>query len=101
MGTNAGFTVWQGSAFNCTSNNIILRHTRFTLVDQGALGECNKGSIVGRSLRLEEVGSFYISQLSVRVSPEVIGKSIECILDDTDVTFRLIGSATVNITTGC
>ena len=98
MGTDAGFTVWRGSAFNCASNDIILRHMRFASVE-GAMGECNKGSIVGHSVTVE-AGSFYISQLNVRVSPEVIGENIECILDDTNVTFGLIGSATVNITTG-
>ena len=98
MGTNAGFTVWRGSAFKCASNDIILRHMRFTSLE-GAMGECNKGSIVGRSVRLEP-GSIYISQLNIRVNPELIGESIECVLDDTNVTFRLIGNATVNITTG-
>ena len=95
MGTDAGFTVWRGSALDC---EIILRHSRFSLVE-GAMGECNKRSIVGRSLGLKS-GSFYISQLSVKVNPEVIGESIECIHDDTNVTFRLIESATVNVTTG-
>ena len=98
MGTDAGFTVWRGSALDCTSNGIILRHNRFSSME-GAMGECNEGSIIGRS-RLES-GLFYISQLSVRVSPEVIGRSIECIHDDANVTFRLIGSATISITTGC
>ena len=98
MGTDAGFTVWRGSALNCASKDIILRHNRFSSVE-GAMGECNEGSIVGHSLRLES-GSFYISQLIVRVSPEVIGRGIECIHDDANVTFRLIGSTTVNITSG-
>ena len=97
MGTDAGFTVWRGSALDCASNVIILRHMRFTSVE-GAMGECNEGSIVGRSLTFQEAGSLYISQLSVKISSEVIGETIECILDDTNITS--IGSATVNITTG-
>ena len=97
-GTDAGFTVWRGSALDCASNEIILRHSRYSSVE-GAMGECNKGSIVGRSLRLES-GSFYVSQISVRVSSEVIGESIDCVLDDANVTFRLIGSAIINVTAG-
>ena len=97
-GTESGFTVWRGSAFSCASNEITLRHRRFTS-EEGALGECNRGAILGSSLRIM-AGSFYTSRLSVRVSPEVIGKSIECILDDINVTSKSIGNATVNITTG-
>ena len=97
-GTVNGFTVWRGSAFDCASNEIILRHRRFTS-EEGAQGECNRGLILGSSLRIVD-GSFYTSQLSIRVSPEVIGKTIECILDDTNVTSKSIGNATINITTG-
>lgn len=99
-GTENGFTVWQGSAFNCASNEIALRHQRYSS-EEGALGECNGGSILGRSLRIAG-GSFYTSQLSVRVSHEVMGKTVECILDDINSTSRLIGNAIVpvNITTG-
>ena len=96
MGTNDGFTLWRGSALNCLSNEIILRHRLFTS-GEGAQGECNEGSILGRSLRLE-AGSLYISQLRIRNSSEVIGKSIECLLYDTN---DLIGLSEVNITAGC
>ena len=96
MGTDVGITVWRGSAFDCVGNDIILYHSRFSLAE-GAMGQCNEGSILGTSLRLE-AGSFYVSQLRVRVSPEVTGKSIECLLDDINATF--IGKVTVNVTTG-
>ena len=98
MGTNDGFTVWRGSALNCLGNEIILRHRLFTSGEgQGAQGECNEGSILGHSLRVE-AGSFYISQLRIRNSSEVIGKYIECLLYDTN---DLIGHSEVNITAGC
>ena len=96
QGTENGFTVWRGSAFNCVSNEITLRHRLF-MSEQGALGECNGGSILGRSFRITG-GSFYTSQLSVRVSPEVAGKTVECVLDD--IIFTSIGNATVNVSTG-
>ena len=98
MGTEDGFTVWRGSALDCIGNEIILRHRLFTL-GEGAQGECNSGSALGRSLRLE-AGLFYVSQLSIRNSSEVVGESIECVLFDRNVTDRLIGYAIVNTTTG-
>ena len=98
MGTEDGFTVWRGSALHCIGNEITLRHRRFTS-GEGAQGECNSGSVLGRSLRLEP-GSLYVSQLSIRNSSEVVGGSIECVLFDSNVTDRLIGSAVVNTTTG-
>ena len=100
MGTDNGFTVWRGSALDCIGNEITLRHRRFTS-GEGAEGECNRGSVLGRSLRLEAgPGSFYVSQLSIRNSSEVVGESIECVLFDSNVTDRLIGHAIVNTTTG-
>ena len=98
MGTENGFTVWRGSALDCIGNEITLRHRLFTS-GEGAEGECNSGSVLGRSLRLE-AGSFYVSQLSIRNSSEVVGESIECVLFDRNVTDRLIGHAIVNTTTG-
>ena len=96
-GTENGFTVWRGSALDCIGNGITLHHGMFT--SGGALGECNRGSVLGSSLRLE-AGSFYVSQLNIRNSSEVIGESIECVLFDTNVTAKVIGHAVVNTTTG-
>ena len=98
MGTENGFTVWQGSALDCIGNEITLRHRLFTSRD-GAQGECNSGSVLGRSLMLE-AGSFYVSQLSIRNISEVIGESVECLLFDVNATAEVIGHAMVNTTTG-
>ena len=68
-------TVWGGSAFNCSLDEIPLRHDRFTS-RKGAHGECNNGSIVGQSLGTQN-GS-YTSQLNVTVTPDIIGENIEC-----------------------
>ena len=97
MGTENGFTVWQGSAFNCTGNAIVLRHRRFTS-EEIILGECNGDSLLGSSLRVEN-GSFYVSQLIIRNSSEVIGDSIECV-HSTGTNTTLIGWETVKYTTG-
>ena len=73
-----GFTVWAGSAFNCTGNEITLRHAQF--VDDTAVGECNSGNIVGRGIRVD--GNIYTSHLNVTLTLEVIGKTVNCSYDD-------------------
>ena len=65
MGSSKGFMVWEGTALNCSGNEISLFHGNFTRAE-GAQGGCNKGTIVGHSLR-EENGS-YTSQLSIKLS---------------------------------
>ena len=80
-------TVWQGSAFNCTGNEISLLHNRFML-NQEKIAECNDGAIVGRNLRIEN--DCYISQLNVTVSYNMLGKDIKCVQDDgTNIQARL------------
>ena len=96
MGSSGGFTVWQGTALNCRGNEITLVHRQFTS-DEGAFGECNDGSIVGRSIKVEN--GYYTSQLRVRVNSDVIGESIVCLHDHTRTT--QIGHLTINATTGC
>ena len=71
-------TVWEGSAFDCPTNEITLFHSRFAPQEgPGAYGECNNGVIVARGLRVE--GDLYTSQLSVTVSAAITGKSITCV----------------------
>ena len=106
IGEPEGITVWQGSAFNCTSGEISLFHDRYES-DEGAFGDCNNGDIVGRSLRVNSIDNnnstvmSYVSQLSVTVSSNIIGKSIECIHDDgTTQTPTVVGHSTITATTG-
>ena len=74
-------TVWEGSAFSgCSNNEIVLRHSQY---EHGlAVGECNNGVIVGRSIR--QVGDNYTSQLTVHlnVNSTLRGKTVECFHDD-------------------
>ena len=104
VGEPGGTTVWQGSAFNCTSGEISLFHDRYES-DGGDFGYCNNGDIVGRSLRAVSSSNFtmtsYVSQLSVIVSSNTIGKSIECVHDDgTTQTPTIVGHSTITATTG-
>ena len=77
----AGFTIWTGSAFNCSNSNheISLLHNRFSST-KGDYGSCSNRAIVGRSLSAE--GSSYTSQLNVTITPDTAGKTIECLHDD-------------------
>ena len=95
MGTSEGFTVWQGTALNCTGNEITLVHSRF-MSGEGAFGECNDGAIWAQNVSVEN--GYYISQLSVRINSEVLGRGIRCLSDDTTITE--IGYSTITATTG-
>ena len=91
-----GATVWQGSAFQCPSRNIILRHNLY-LTDHGTVNTCNNGAIVGYSLGI--LDNHYISQLNVTVDSSMAGQIIQCVYDD-GTTSHIIGTHTINITTG-
>ena len=79
--TEAGVTVWGGSAFDCmsSSNVITLLHSRFNSTG-GTNGTCNNGTIVGKSIGVKN--NHYTSRLYVRISSDLVGKDIECIRDN-------------------
>ena len=73
-----GATVWQGTAFQCDSNNqnfISLRHSQF-LKSFKPEGDCNNGAIVARALGV--VNGSYISELNVTASLELNNTTVEC-----------------------
>jgi hypothetical protein len=94
-----GTTLWRGTAFNCSAfgNEIALRHTRFTTPDGAYNQSCNNGNITGHSLRVE--GEHYTSQIHVMFTPDLLGRTIECIYDNL-TSYELIGNSTIAITTG-
>ena len=69
-----GGTVWTGSAFDCQAHEIFLPHFQF--LGDGIYRTCNNGAIVARSLSVE--GNNYTSQLNVTITPDTVGKTIEC-----------------------
>ena len=96
-----GFTIWNGTAFNCgQSNNILLRHNRFGTTD-GAFGSCNNGIISGRSLGVRE-GNIYTSQLQVNLtsgsSSDLVGRTVQCVYSPDGSTNIVINSTTILIT---
>ena len=97
MGSRYGTTVWRGSAFDCAGGEIILLHSFCESTASYAYGECNNGSVVVQSLRVES--TCYVSQLNITVGTDMIGKSIECIYDDGNTeTSQSVGAS--NIITG-
>lgn len=93
QGTNFGSTVWTGSAFNCSLDEILLKHRQFP---ENTYRECNNGSITGRSLKVDN-GTYYVSQLNITISSNLIGKTIKCYHDANAGLSHLVGA--VNITT--
>ena len=88
-----GTTSWEGTAFDCAANRIVLRHNLFASV--GATGECNGGAIVGRSLGANK--DCYTSQLEVlTIDHTFSNKTIACIHSGIDT----IGTAVVMILEG-
>ena len=65
-------TVWSGTAFTCTSGEIILAHTEFPLQ---ALEVC--GDAISANITSVENG-YFTSQLRVNVSSEMNNKTITC-----------------------
>ena len=69
-----GTTVWQGTAFDCGGNSIVLVHNLYR--STGASGRCNNDAILGRSVSAD--GDCYTSELTVRVSPSLTNKTVSC-----------------------
>ena len=93
-GRPEGATVWQGTAFDCLSNEITLLHNRF---NNGTVGVCNNGAVVGKSIGIKN--GCYTSQLTFKLSTDMIGESVVCIHDDTTTNTHMIGSSTRIVTT--
>ena len=98
MGSHFGNTIWAGSAFNCSLEEITLQHLQFP---ENAHGECNNGYIMGKSIRVVNgTYMYYTSQLNVTISSDLVGKSIECFYDDNTGMKQLVGAKNITITTG-
>ena len=95
IGRRVGSTVWRGSAFNCTNDEIVLQHKRFSSDSENGVHACNNGLITAQSLTVDEEQRVYTSQLSVNVTDDLIGKSIECVHDNVSNS-TIVGS--LNIT---
>ena len=82
----SGATVWQGTAFQCDYDEIVLRHSQFG-GSHNPIGYCNNGAIVAQGLGV--VNNSYISQLNVTVSLELNNTTVDC-MHDNGITQRII-----------
>ena len=76
-GTSGAATIWNGSAFTCSENEIPLLHNGFNS-SNGQSGVCNNGAILARSVGVN--GNCYTSQLRVTVSAGLNNKTVACLL---------------------
>ena len=91
-----GSTIWRVTAFDCTANQIILRHTRFTDVG-GTSGDCNDGAIIGKSTGVD--GNCYTSQLNATATAGLHNQNVTCILNSNGVMVP-IGNASITLASG-
>ena len=85
--TGGTLTVWSGTAFDCSANEISIRHSNFV----GVTRSCS--TIIGRGVTSN--GNQYTSHLDVIMSEEIIGRTITCSVDDGNL--NLIGRKTLAI----
>ena len=92
--TGSGATVWRGSAFDCpaTGNEISFLHS-----SPDTDKTCNDGAISGHIIQAEN--GAYVLQLTVSVSAEMIGTTINC-FHDSGGTQNQIGSSLIALTRG-
>ena len=85
-------TVWRGTAFECedAANQISLPHFNFALTT----GECTSGDIMAYGVHA--ANGCYTSNINITMSHNVLGKEIQCTLDDgSSQTLLNIGNSTI------
>ena len=92
-----GATIWRGSALDCSSSTNEIVILRSDSVNRSIT--CNNGEIyiVGHLVRREN--NSYVSQLSVSVSSEVIGRNISC-YHEVGIDTIEIGTSQLEISAG-
>ena len=90
------YTIWTGSAINCLwGYEIFLPHYHFNESER-TIRHCN-GAIVARSLYV--IDNLYTSQLSVTLTPDIMGQTIKCATDN-GAHFIIHHSTVIPTTTG-
>ena len=89
----SGATIWGGSAFQCSTREIILRHNAFD-GETPQSGDCN--GIVGESVRVQD--NCYTSRLRVPVSAGVNNRTVHCLYNSDTTT--LIDEAQISVIIG-
>ena len=84
-----GSTVWTGSGFSCSGNEIVLLHTEYA--DRMAVGMCNNGAIIGQGLSVN--GNRYTSELRVNASSGLNNTAVRCL----NAGLATVGEASINV----
>lgn len=91
----SGSTIWDGSAFHCAGNRVILLHSRFK---SGTRDSCNSGEIVGHSIG-DDGNVCFTSRLNVTVGSNMDGGTVSC-THNVGANATVIGTHTIVITSG-
>ena len=91
-GSMFGATIWRGSALpDCSSNEIILLHGNY--FSQPDAINCNSEIIEAQGVRIHD--NCFTSQLIIDITPDMIGKTVECNYDDATGNETTIGLLTI------
>ena len=92
-GTMFGATVWRGSALAlCPGNETNVLHATSFLSRQMKC-DGDDGSIVAQGVRIQN--SHFTSRLMIDITPDMIGKTVECAYDDVMGNETKVGSLTI------
>ena len=94
--SGGGFTIWQGSAFDCEQNHnmVRLRHTAYATE---AVGDCNDRAIMASSIGVSN-NDYYTSMLNITVGQEMNNETVDCVHHDTQGRTTIIGQKALMIT---
>lgn len=101
-----GATIWEGSAFRCSSDNaaggssIVLRHSQYDATEKPK-GTCSNEAIIANAIKVN--GSDYTSQLNLFLLQNMLSafdnKTVNC-TGDYFMNTTTIGSLTLEISNG-
>ena len=74
-----GITLWNGTFFVCSENEIRLRHSQYN-IDSGTNGECNQGAVMANSVG--SLNNCHTSRLIVTIEEAMINETVECSYDN-------------------
>ena len=94
--TGGIFTVWNGNAFQCINQEIILRNSDFGS-NSPPTGICmhNDGQIFGEGISQEN--NSFTSRLSLNFTEGMVGRTVNCIVDGASTS--TIGSSVLEFST--
>ena len=78
-----GLTIWSSTFFDCSKNEIQLRHSQYRFLINK---QCNNGAVVAKSVEANLIDGVYTSQLIVTIGEEMINKTVKCLIHNDAVS---------------